>query len=276
MRLTIKAKTIIWFLVISVCVYAFLILIFAYLYYATQSIGYYKFLAGGRDEIDFLRTIYFSVVSFHTIGYGDIYPINHQGRVIMMAQAFFSLFYTAVFSGLLVYFIIRRHSDIITTKHIYIRTHNNQWNLSIRIGNEGRYVIDFKGKFEAWLVEGNSRIRVFTNKRDMADLEYILYYDISLDDPLHKPLKDALMNALNGGQTLHMKFTFFGNDIQSGDQIAHSAYYDSSMIRFGKWFRNIYDWDEKGCRRNFQWRNFEKIEHLPEADIQEFLHPEST
>ncbi|TSA30065.1 MAG: two pore domain potassium channel family protein [Bacteroidetes bacterium] len=264
MRLSIKARTILWFLIFFLCVYAVLILFFAYLYFSTNSIGYYKFLAGGDGEIDFFRAVYFSVVSFHTIGYGDIYPITMQGRVIMMIQAFFSLFYTAVFSGMLVYFIIRRHPDIITTKHLYVRFRHNNWYLSARLGNKGRPIIDLKGRLEAWLINENSRIRVFSHQMDLADLEYILYFDIDLEEERSKPLQQALLSSLNGGPVIHMKYNLIGNDLRSGEQIAHSVYYDSTMIRFGTLFQKIYSWDKAGHRVNFRWNHFEHIAPLDE------------
>lgn len=266
MRLTIKVRTLIWFLVVSLCTYATLILCFAWLYYQTQSVGHYKFLAGRMEGIDFFRAVYFSVVSFHTIGFGDIYPFTDGGRTILMIQSFFSLFYTSVFSGLLVYFIIRRYPDIISTKSIYIRHRHNRWYLSIRLGNRSRPIIDLKGRFEAYLVEHDSRVRIFSYQIDMADLEYILYFDIDLEDEPGKPLKEALIDSLTGGPLLHMKYNLIGNDIRTGEQIAHSVYYDSGMIRFGTQFKNIYSWDKAGHRVNFRWKNFEQIlppeEHL--------------
>lgn len=270
MRLTIKARTILWFLIISLSVYAILILFFAWLYYSTESIGYYKYLAGEQGEIDFFRAVYFSVVSFHTIGYGDIYPITMEGRMIMMIQAFFSLFYTAVFSGMLVYFIIRRHPDIFSTKHLYIRFRHNNWYLSIRLGNQGRPIIDLKGRFEAWLVNENTRIRVFSYQMDMADLEYVLYFDIDLEEENSEPLNRALLSSLNGGPVLHMKYNLIGNDLRSGEQIAHSVYYDSNMIRFGTLFQKIYSWDKAGHRVNFHWRHFELIAPLDEETTASF------
>lgn len=270
MRPTIKTRTIIWFLLISIGIYALLILFFAWLYFSTKSIGYYKFLAGEEGTIDFWRAVYFSVVSFHTIGFGDIYPITPQGRAILMIQSFFSLFYTAIFSGMLVYFIIRRHPDLFSTKHLYIRFRHNNWYLSIRLGNKGRPIIDLKGRFEAWLINENSRIRVYAHQVDMADLEYALYFDIDLEEERCLALQRALLSSMNGGPVLHMKYNLIGNDLRSGEQIAHSVYYDSTMIRFGTMFQKIYSWDKAGHRVNFRWNHFEQIAPLDEEMTAEF------
>ena len=265
MKLKLKARTILWFLVISIGVYTILVLLFAWLYYETRSIGFYKAADQQVEEIDFLQSVYFSVVSFHTIGYGDIYPNSETGRTILMAESFLSLFYMSVFSGMLVYFIIRRHPDIFTTKHLYIRIRRDHWYMCIRLGTSGRPIIDLKGKFEAWLVEDNSRIRVYSFQEELADLEHILYFDVDLEAPGSEPLRKALVDSLNNGPRLHMKFNFIGNDIRSGEQVAHSAYYDSERIRFGRLFLSVYDWDAAGHRKNFQWKHFEQIEPLEES-----------
>ncbi|MCX6287922.1 MAG: hypothetical protein NTY96_12490, partial [Bacteroidetes bacterium] len=96
------------------------------------------------------------------------------------------------------------------------------------------------------------------------------YYDIYLDDPDTGKLRKALTDALNGKLLLHIKYAFIGNDINTGEQVAHAVYYDSTRFKFGKMFDNVYSWDERGRRVNFKWRNFEKIEPLEEDIRREF------
>ena len=271
MKISVKAKRIIWFLIISLAIYFTLIFFFAWLYYSTGSIAHYKAVRQTMEKIDFLEALYFSVVSFHTIGYGDIYPVSQQGRMILMTQSFLSLFYTSIFAGMLVYFIIRRHADLFTTKHVYIRVWKDHWYLSIRLGNKSRAIIDLKGRFEAWVVEDDSRVSMARFDQEMPDLENILYFDVSLDDPYYASLRKALRESLAGGPRLHMKFNFVGSDIKNGDQIAHSAYYSSDDIRFGRKFLNVYSWDTNGHRTNFKWENFEKMEELEDSRIKDFF-----
>ena len=270
MHLSVKARTIAWFIIVAVAIYIVIILLFGYAYYATRSIGFFRATTRTFEEIDFLKALYFSVVSFHTIGYGDIYPISQQGRMILMIQSFTSLFYTSVFAGLLVYFIIKRHADIFTTKYIYIRKRKDRWYLSIRLGNRSRPIIGLRGKFEAWRVENDSRVRIHSYTEEMSDLENILYFDIPLEEPGAEGLRAALEEALASGRVLHMKFNVIGNDIKSGEQVAHSALYDSSMLRFGRIFLNVYSWDARGHRSDFRWENFEKIEPAGEEEILRF------
>ena len=250
------------FIFFSILIYVLLILVFATLYYTTHSIGFTQYSASFESAVDFKQTIYFSIVTFHTIGFGDIHPMTDPGRLIVMIQSTLSLFYTAVFSGFLVYFVIKRPNDLFSTKNLYIRHRNDAYWLSIRLGNKGRTIIDMKSRFEAWTIVDNSRVRAFQIQREVPDLERILYYDINLDDPKHHKLREALHKAITKGLRLHMKFSFIGNDIRTGEQVAFAKYYDSSDIKFGKTFLNVYSWDANGHRKDFQWKNFERIEEM--------------
>ncbi|MDP1620925.1 MAG: potassium channel family protein [Bacteroidales bacterium] len=263
---------------ISLCIYVVFIMGFAWIYYKTGSIEMTPYAtpyshtrsAYELHKINFEKSIYFSIVSFHTIGFGDIHPITQIGRQIVMIQSTISLFFTAIFSGFLVYFVIKRPRDVFTTNRVYIRHRNDHYVLSLRVGNKGRDIIDLKSKFEAWTIEHNTRIRIFRLEEELPDLEKILYYDLDLDDHELAPLRHALVDALKKETLLHMKFSFIGNDIKTGEQVAYAKYYDSGHLSFGKMFLNVYSWDPNGRRKNFHWGNFERIEPMEPKLVEGF------
>jgi hypothetical protein len=267
-----KTREVLLFILVSLGIYLALIFSFAWIYYRTGSIEMTPYSTPynhpksttGQDPISFEKAVYFSIVSFHTIGFGDIHPTTRTGRQIVMLQSTISLFFTAIFSGFLVYFVIKRPRDVFTTRRVYIRYRKKRYVLSLRLGNRGRDIIDMKSKFEAWTIENNSRIRVFRMEEELPDLEKILYYDIDLDDPAGEPLRRALKEALAGGTLLHMKFSFIGNDIKTGEQVAFAKYYDSRHLSFGTMFLNVYSWDTNGRRKDFRWHNFERIDGMGE------------
>ncbi len=270
MNFSIKTREFLRFCFLAFCCYTLFILFFAYWYYITDSISLTPYSKPVTGKLDFAQAIYFSIVSFHTIGFGDIHPITNLGRTIVMIQSAISIFFTAMFSGLLVYYVIKRPNDIFSTKKLYIRHRNKNFWLSIRLGNKGRSIIDLDGRFEAWTIENNSRVRAFQGQRELPDLERILYYDINLDEPENRKLKTALVDAHKGKFRLHMKLSVIGNDIKTGEQVAFAKYYDSSDLVFGKMFLNVYSWDANGHRRDFQWKNFERIEPMEPELIQSF------
>jgi len=270
MNFSIKTLQFLRFCLIAFCCYAGFILLFAYLYFITDSIGLTQYSRPFSEKVDFVKAIYFSIVSFHTIGFGDIHPVTGTGRTIVMIQSAISIFFTAMFSGLLVYYVIKRPNDIFSTKKLYIRHRNNNFWLSVRLGNKGRAIIDVDGRFEAWTIEDNSRIRAFQCQRELPDLERILYFDINLDEQENMKLTRALRDSLHGKHRLHMKISVVGNDIKTGEQVAYAKYYDSSDLLFGQMFLNVYSWDANGHRKDFRWKNFERIEPMEAALVDAF------
>jgi hypothetical protein len=279
MNFRFKTREILVFILLSLAIYVVFILGFAWIYYHSESIEMTPYSTPynhpGPDaesrRIDFEKAVYFSIVSFHTIGFGDIHPITKFGRQVVMIQSTISLFFTAIFSGFLVYFVIKRPQDVFTTKKVYIRHRKGRYFLSLRLGNKGRDIIDLKSKFEAWTIENNTRIRVFRLEEELPDLEKILYYDLDLDEPEAGNLRKALVEAIGKSSLLHMKFSFIGNDIKTGEQVAYAKYYDSRHLSFGKMFLNVYSWDVNGRRVNFRWGNFERIEGMDKELENRFL-----
>jgi hypothetical protein len=239
-----KTREVLLFILISLGVYMVFIFGFAWIYYTTGSIEMTPYStpynhpgqAPVSDKINFEKAVYFSIVSFHTIGFGDIHPVTQLGRQIVMIQSTISLFFTSIFSGFLVYFVIKRPQDVFTTKKVYIRYRKDHYILSLRLGNKGRDIIDLKSKFEAWTIVNNTRIRAFRIEEELPDLEKILYYDLDLDNDASRPLRQAIVDALTNGTLLHMKFSFIGNDIKTGEQVAYAQYYDSRHLAFGTMF----------------------------------------
>jgi hypothetical protein len=271
MNFRLKTREIFWFLVIAVTIYTILILGFAWLYLVTDSIGLTPYSKPFTEKVNYEKAIYFSIVSFHTIGFGDIHPTTDLGRQIVMIQSTISLFFTSIFSGVLVYFVIKRPKDIFTTEKVYIRFRKDHYTLSLRLGNKGRDIIDLKSKFEAWTIHQNTRVRVCRIEEELPDLERILYFDLNLDDPGNANLRQSLVTAINDGRMLYMKFSFIGNDMKTGEQVAFAKYYDSRHLSFGRMFLNVYSWDNNGRRKNFRWGNFERIEEMEPSRISAFL-----
>lgn len=279
MNFRFKTREVLLFILISLGVYMVFIFGFAWIYYKTGSIEMTPYstpyshpgTSTESGKINFEKAVYFSIVSFHTIGFGDIHPTTQLGRQVVMVQSTLSLFFTAIFSGFLVYFVIKRPQDVFTTRKVYIRFRKDHYFLSIRVGNKGRDIIDLKSKFEAWTIVNNTRVRAFRIEEELPDLEKILYYDIDLDAVSNHSLRKAIHDALVNGAMLHMKFSFIGNDIKTGEQVAYAKYYDSRHLSFGKMFLNVYSWDVNGRRKNFRWGNFERIEPMEPALANGFL-----
>jgi len=66
---------------------------FAFAYLFSNSIN----LSGNSAVRKFLQSLYFSTITFTTLGYGDIHPINDAGRVLAMSEAVLGAIFVALF-----------------------------------------------------------------------------------------------------------------------------------------------------------------------------------
>ena len=51
-------------------------------------------------ELSFKNSIYLTLITFLTVGYGDYYPVTHQGRIINIITAIGGLLYSATIIGI--------------------------------------------------------------------------------------------------------------------------------------------------------------------------------
>jgi len=119
--------------------------IFAAPLFRTQSIGLTPYQNPYTETVDFEKAVY-SALSPFIPSVLDIHRF-HAGRRIVMLQSVISMFFTrySPFPGFLHH---QKPNDIFTTKNC---TSFSEWyTASIRIGNKGRTIIDWRARFGAW------------------------------------------------------------------------------------------------------------------------------
>lgn len=83
-------------------IFIFITTIFALLFYNLNNplISYNTELT---KNIDFFDAYYFSTITFFTVGYGEIYPIDQAGRLFAILEGYIGLLYNLLFSGFLLH-----------------------------------------------------------------------------------------------------------------------------------------------------------------------------
>lgn len=95
------------------------VLLFSYVYKGTGlfSVESNKIIHNG------FVSVYFSIITITTVGYGDYIPANNAGRVTVMAESILGYFILAIFIAAFVEAIKKTKSQIYSeTKHIEINT----------------------------------------------------------------------------------------------------------------------------------------------------------
>lgn len=263
MQIQTKWQRVLSVIALGSLIFLALIGLFAYLYYISGGVRY----AGDGHSVSFFDAFYFALVTFLTIGFGDIVPVSSAAKGIFFAQGYLGLILPPVFSGLLFYSIIRRPRNVFLAEHIYIRHMKEQYLLSIRVGNRGDELANVKGVLELFHYRGTTRRRTYQYIKEYPLLEERWYFDIKLQDPLNKMLLHDLQKAVNEHTEIALRFTLTGMDVETGESVVVVRYYHGRNILFGKAFKQIYEW-ENGKKVRYHWHNFERIEEM-EPELRE-------
>ena len=250
-------------------IFLFINCLFAWFYYQSGGLRAVNTNIAAHHSLSYFDTLYFALVTFLTIGYGDIIPVSTSARSIFFVQSFLGLILPPVFSGLLFYFIIRRPRNVFVSEYIYIRYHKNRFLLSVRVGNRGAGLANVKGILEMFHYRGATRRRNHQFVQDYPLLEERWYFDIKLQEAPNQILLQDLIKAVTNQAEISLRFTLVGTDIDTGESVVVVRYYHHPQLRFGKEFIRIYEW-ENGRKVRYRWRNFNLIEAMEPERIEEF------
>jgi inward rectifier potassium channel len=145
------AVTLSWpvFLVSLIALFLAINLAFALIYLSRLAV-----LAGNLHGA-FSDALFFSFETATTVGYGDIYPAGHFGRVVAGTEMMFGVAYTALTTGLLFVRFSRPKAGIRYAKNAVIASHDGSPTLMIRIAN-GRFSLIANASAHIALI-GNTR-----------------------------------------------------------------------------------------------------------------------
>lgn len=65
-----------------------------------------------REALDPIEALYFSIVTFATVGYGDISPMSSLARIVTSAQILISMFYTILIFSVIAGFIRQGNGSV--------------------------------------------------------------------------------------------------------------------------------------------------------------------
>jgi len=253
-------------LIRGITFYLIIVFIFGIFYYLSDSLS--TNTNDPTKQLGFFDYLYFSLVTFSTIGYGEIIPIGATGKVIIVIESCIGLAYTPFFGGYLAYLFIQRPKDFFLTENMYLRHLNNKIYLSVRVGNRGEPIVDCDATIDMFLIENNVKKTIFKHAFTRPLVEISWYINLRLDDPddplplLH--LKTIFANP----EKCMIRITFSGKDAASGNFVHLFTYYKPEDIKRGGSFLDVYRWE--GTERIIiNWNNFDKTMEISEAQNRE-------
>jgi hypothetical protein len=247
-------------LLLGIAAYILLTLLFATLFLMTNSIT-----KSNGSSINFLDCFYFSCVTFLTIGYGDIVPKSGIGQMFVFFESVCSMAFTPLFGGFLVYKLLQRPKDILLTENFFLRYRNNKILFSVRIGNQGKKVIDCKAKIEFARIINNVKKTLFSVELSTPSVEFTWFLDIRLDDERSREQLKVLKSLFEDEANSMIRVSFWGIDVDSGNLVCIDKTYKMNEVKFGGGYKDVYDW--KGTERTKpNWNNLNEIQLISDSD----------
>jgi len=249
----------------GVAVYFVITIVFGVLYYLYDSLDF-KF-ASGSNTFHFLDYIYFSAVTFTTIGYGDIVPKAGAGHLLVFIESCCELTFFPVFGGYIAYKFLQRPNDILLTDNFFIRYRNERIYLSSRVGNKGKNLVDCTATVEFIQIANNVKRTLYRREINAPLVEMTWYLEIRLDGDENTSALQQFKTLIANPDTSMIRTTVSGYDSNSGNLVHVFKYYTMEKLIFGGKFSDVYKWE--GVKRTEpDWTHFNKVDPLLASEQQ--------
>lgn len=238
--------------------YLSLVLFFGIIFFLTDSLAANS---NSNPHLHFFDYLYFSLVTFSTIGYGEIIPSGISGKTIVFVESCIGLAFTPTFGGYLAYLFIQRPKDFFLSENIFLRSINNKIFLSARVGNKGRPIVGCEATIEMFQVEDNLKRTLFKHVFSRPIVEITWYINLRLDDAENRIPLQHLKTVLANPDTCMIRITFSGQDATSGNLVHLFQYYKVRDLKRGGKFLDVYSW--QGVQRiMINWHHFNRTEPI--------------
>lgn len=249
----------------GISIYMGLTLVFGFLYWIFHALEFNHLLDAKAP--DFLDSLYFSCVTFMTIGFGDIVPKAGIGHLIVFIESSFALLFIPVFGGYLAYKFLQRPNDIHLTDNFYLRYRNHNIVLSTRLGNRGKHIIDCYATIEFIQILNNVKRTLLTKEFSKPIVELTWYLDIRLDGQDNIESLKHFKSLIKNHTTSIIRVTAIGVDSDSGNMVHVFKYYEMNKLMYGGGFSDVYEW--QGVKRTKpNWNNLNSIEPITAEEQQ--------
>lgn len=215
-------------------------------------------------DSSFLRSFFFSVQTFATIGYGTIHPVGLLPNLLVTIESYYSLLTNALITGLVFARFARPTARIIFSRNAIIAPYQDKTALMFRLVNgRNNQLIEVEAKVSfTHFVEEDGQLK---RRFDILELErrrvsflplaWTVVHPIDENSPLY-----GLTEADFEKQDAEILILLSGTD-ETFAQVVHTrSSYKPQDIKIGYKFANIYNAVESDQPISIDIRKLSKIE----------------
>ncbi len=237
--------------------------------------GFLYMLCGADAVVDtsstplqnpFLRSFFFSVQTFATIGYGTIHPVGILPNLLVTLESYYSLLANALITGLVFARFARPTAQIIFSRWGIIAPYQDKTAFMFRIANgKNNQLIEVEAKVNfARFTEEDGR---FVRRFDLLKLERQRVFFLPLAWTVVHPIDETSpMYGLSPEDFRKMDAEIMillsGTDETSAQVVHTRSSYKPGEIKFGYKFANIYNEVEAGEPISIDIRKLSQIEKV--------------
>ena len=224
----------------------------------------------GLETPNFWECLYFSCITFATIGYGDIVPNNIAGQIIVILQSMSAIIFIGLFGGYIAYQFLKRPKDIFLTDDLHIRLVDTNTFFSARIGNKGKDLIDCTAYIDIIEIRNDVKWTMIKKEIKYTLLEKSWFLGIKLNNNANNDFLTAFRKFYNSPENSMIRILIMGTDIESGEVVAASKYYKVPNIKIGGRYLDIYHWNKLQTTKP-NWSNLNKTRELTPTEKNKVL-----
>jgi inward rectifier potassium channel len=222
--------------------------------YLATNVGFaFLYWLGGRGALigaanaplpRFEDSLFFSVQTLSTIGYGRLVPATRWANTLVALEALVGLLGFAILSGLLFARFTRPTAKITFSDNALIAPYEGGWALMFRLVNLRNHdLTDVRAvlSFSRWVTAGGSRTREFDQlvlERDsimFMPLHWVIVHPITEGSPLH-----GLTEASLAESDPELVCMITADDETFAQTVHAKTSFDKSDIVWGARFRDMY------------------------------------
>jgi inward rectifier potassium channel len=192
---------------------------------------------GGR----FLRAFFFSIETFATIGYGNVYPIGAVANWIVAGESLVGLMFAALLTGLVFARFARPTAALMFTDVAVVAPYQGMTGFMFRIANaRSNQLMELEAKVLYSRLDGQGRrydqLKLERTKVVFFPLSWTIVHPIDEKSPLWQKTYEDLVD-----NDAEFDILMSGVDETFAQQVHARSSYKPAEILFGRKFSNIYN-----------------------------------
>jgi inward rectifier potassium channel len=241
-------------------------------YFAINLVFATAYALGGIGEMtpgSFPESLFFSIETLATVGYGHMYPANIYGHVVVTTEIIVGMFWVAVITGLIFVRFARPTARIVFSNCLVIAPFDGRLSIMFRVANL-RHTSMAEAEFrllysrDERVAEGEEirrfyELKVYPDRMVSFPAALIIRHTIDERSPLHGKTLERLEkeDAFFVASTLSLELVMAAS-VQSAQDYAWDD------IRFGERFVDVYTELEDG-RLTVDYGRLHETEPVPSA-----------